>query len=696
MVAKISRRRPPLGAVVMVLLAEVVVQQATTVVGGAAPTTSAEAVGGGGKNLFQFYLPPPAAGTPIHNKWKHHPFYRQTTRHPGRHPIINRLASSSSSSSSPLTTATKAGPWGGIDAKEFGAVGDGATDDAPALQRAINAALEQGRTLLLPAGHYVVNSTLNVMSSARAHYKNPGPGFAKHPLRLIGEGYLTRISAGRKMHAVLNFSSSSDSGRGPALPNPTENQYISDVAIYAASLANYSVFAPGIARSRFERVRFAGALSVGLSIGYGWCNYIEECYFGDNGVGLHTFNSANNIDVVDSIFEGNTGTGIYMSGGAQYNIIGNVLEGNGGPGIIVFGAEGVTISSNYYESNNDKSPTRWKNVLLRPQAHNDTNSNILVHADIVLNGAPSFHDGTSDWKHWQPLDWSSIGTPASLFYGSAYPPRAVVISGNTHAPHPNGSAVLLICGDGIVMTANEYGRRTPTGSTTNNVALVETGSDSTLFKSSNVYLKANTGWSSVSAEGDLVNQGLLRLLPTAQRYNGGVGVHTWAIEDTPPLYKPTNFLSRQQWTVPPSSCTLHQATGITGDQKFFNGAAVSRVGHIEAKGGCIVTFASFELGTDAQLRGQALYLMAQVNVSLPNTGISLLIDNGSGHWSFSSDADMRVGWQVYSYQMAMGVQGKARAGLYVHSTNAKASTSAAVVELGHTVMAPIGHEWTRL
>ena len=47
---------------------------------------------------------------------------------------------------------------------------------------------------------------------------------------------------------------------------------------------------------------------------------IEGCRFGGNGVGLHTYASANNIDVIDSIFEGNTGVGYYVSGGAQINI----------------------------------------------------------------------------------------------------------------------------------------------------------------------------------------------------------------------------------------------------------------------------------------------------------------------------------------------------------------------------------------
>ena len=180
-------------------------------------------------------------------------------------------------------------------------------------------------TLLVPAGNYRINSTLNVNTSS------PGHGQANRPgLRLVGQGNgLTSIFAAVPMHAVLNYSSAGSPGFGAGAPIPTEDQYVADIKIYASGLANYSIFAPGMARSRFVRVSVGGATNVGLSLGYGWCNYIEGCRFGGNGVGIHTYNSANNIDVVNCIFEGNTGIGIYVSGGAQINIEGNVLEGNG-------------------------------------------------------------------------------------------------------------------------------------------------------------------------------------------------------------------------------------------------------------------------------------------------------------------------------------------------------------------------------
>src|SRR5262245_14238810 len=71
-------------------------------------------------------------------------------------------------------TAAKTGQF--ISVKDFGAVGDGATDDTAKLQAAINAAA--GRPILVPAGRYVVTSELTYATAAAT-----APG-----LKLLGDG----------------------------------------------------------------------------------------------------------------------------------------------------------------------------------------------------------------------------------------------------------------------------------------------------------------------------------------------------------------------------------------------------------------------------------------------------------------------------------------------------------------------------
>lgn len=66
-----------------------------------------------------------------------------------------------------------------VSVKDFGAVGDGVTDDTAAIQAAINARAVSGGTLLFPAGTYEISSTLNWQNTTSAD--KPGISF-------VGEG----------------------------------------------------------------------------------------------------------------------------------------------------------------------------------------------------------------------------------------------------------------------------------------------------------------------------------------------------------------------------------------------------------------------------------------------------------------------------------------------------------------------------
>ena len=115
----------------------------------------------------------------------------------------------------------------GLNVKDFGAVGDGVADDAPAFQRAIDAAQTsagaspaRGFALYVPAGVYSVHRELLIHNT---HDKPPAPD--RH-LRLVGEGMAeVVIQAGRQMDAVLRFvgAQPGEEANGTAVPGKTTN-----------------------------------------------------------------------------------------------------------------------------------------------------------------------------------------------------------------------------------------------------------------------------------------------------------------------------------------------------------------------------------------------------------------------------------------------------------------------------------------
>jgi hypothetical protein len=93
-----------------------------------------------------------------------------------------------------------------LDVKQFGAIGDGKHDDAPAIQNAIDAAQKQRRALFVPAGQYLINATLTVRNSRHPSYS----GWSS--LRLVGEGNLgqqSTVTPGRPLTALLAFQGAS-------------------------------------------------------------------------------------------------------------------------------------------------------------------------------------------------------------------------------------------------------------------------------------------------------------------------------------------------------------------------------------------------------------------------------------------------------------------------------------------------------
>ena len=229
----------------------------------------------------------------------------------------------------------------GISAKDFGAKGDGVwnltgpclwdpvtheketlscpgrwmgTDDTAALQAAINEAQASGRTLLIPAGRYIITDTLNV--SCANEFCSLCPCLTcpceyrvrHHPLTMRGEGLQrTHLCAARHgMLAVLQMAGNWLAGSLASNPGPsfnfTEGHEVSDLHLAANGVADYGLFGPGLIRSLFSRIEINLAVVAGARLYSCFENGFEDVLVNYSPIGIHS--SCNNFRVSGGDFHG--------------------------------------------------------------------------------------------------------------------------------------------------------------------------------------------------------------------------------------------------------------------------------------------------------------------------------------------------------------------------------------------------------
>ena len=214
---------------------------------------------------------------------------------------------------------------GGLNARDFGAMADGiceeaadrswtkctGTDDSAALQTAIYEAMRLGRALYLPAGVYMVNTSLIVpVPNGNASIAKTQP-WVTEGLRMIGEGLSRTIIVAQCqggagcMKAVLTYEGDQNA---PDLQDVTGGHSIESMSFSAAGLATHGIYGPAIIWSRWFRVGVFAALEAGMRLNFGFCLRIEECCIGSNPganlIGLHATSDVNNLDVINSFFHG--------------------------------------------------------------------------------------------------------------------------------------------------------------------------------------------------------------------------------------------------------------------------------------------------------------------------------------------------------------------------------------------------------
>jgi hypothetical protein len=166
-----------------------------------------------------------------------------------------------------------------VSVKDFGAVGDGVTDDTAAIQAAIDYCVTNAKVLFLPKSTYLVTANLTHPDMTTGRF-----------LHVEGEGKQTIINASNAVTKVFDFGRTA----GNALYYAT----IRNLTIRSSSfrVVDYGIYAPYCSHSNFVDLWVSGFKEAGIYIGStleGYCNNFTNVLTTFSKIGFHGVGSFN-------------------------------------------------------------------------------------------------------------------------------------------------------------------------------------------------------------------------------------------------------------------------------------------------------------------------------------------------------------------------------------------------------------------
>lgn len=177
-----------------------------------------------------------------------------------------------------------------VDVREFGAVGDGMTNDSRAVAQAIRALPEAGGTVQFPPGVFAIGDKGIVIS--RSNVTLQGSGRNESVLRRIGSGPLLQSAASASVQHHLCVEGLGFQGDRSS----RESENTASIALYGEHISNV----------RFSQCRFVNSPAVAIAMSSVQHAVIEECAFestGDaRGTAINLSRSCGDITITRSSF----------------------------------------------------------------------------------------------------------------------------------------------------------------------------------------------------------------------------------------------------------------------------------------------------------------------------------------------------------------------------------------------------------
>lgn len=239
-----------------------------------------------------------------------------------------------------------------IDARHFGAAGDGATDDTAALQRAIDAAAEKSGGVFIPPGAYLtrelhVRAGIALVGIPAWNYSGPGGS----TLRLASADVPGLLNLTEARGATID---------GLALDGRHLGQNVHGI------FTQRTAYGPHEDGFRIERCQIAHFSGDGISLSHAWCFSVRHCEsMANHGDGL----SLRGWDgfIIDNWLSGNGRAGFAARNeNASVTFTANRVEWNHEENMLIVGGDGYQITGNFF----DRAGT--VGLALRTNPHNES------------------------------------------------------------------------------------------------------------------------------------------------------------------------------------------------------------------------------------------------------------------------------------------------------------------------------------
>ncbi len=308
--------------------------------------------------------------------------------------------------------------------RDFGARGDGTTDDTAAIQNALNALSAAGGIVYLPPGKYAINSTglsipdsdivLCGAGSDSILFANVTGAATTNVITINGKNRVTirdlaidgnranRTTSGieTQQNGIYLTGASKCAVRNVyAHDNPATGICL-DLTTYSAFEGNqcYSNGRNGIylnfSNSNYNVIRgniCQGQVSYhGIALSNAQNNLVQgnDCY-NNGGAGIDLDGTSNYNSIVGNVLVGNTQQGLFLDTVSGYSatycsIVGNVIEGNLQEGMRLIDAQFNTIVGNAISNNSQQTNNFYDGIRIETGTTGASN-NLIANNKVSVN-----------------------------------------------------------------------------------------------------------------------------------------------------------------------------------------------------------------------------------------------------------------------------------------------------------------------